>query len=185
MYVKLMDAFIVINCLIILFLSVNLDWISRYYINNPEYYEGISILPILFFASLFLGIYLNLSVWYKLTDKTIIGAYISGFGVLITILINFYFIPKHGYWASVWATIISYFMMMMVSYFLGKKAYPISYNVYKNVVIILATIIISLFCYQYLGKNFIIGNIIFVVAAIILITTQGIIPQRIVNKFKR
>jgi O-antigen/teichoic acid export membrane protein len=92
---------------------------------------------------LFLGIYLNLSIWYKLTDKTIIGAYISGIGVLITILINFYFIPKYGYWASTWATIASYFAMMVISYIWGHYKYPIPYNIYKNITVITITMLVS------------------------------------------
>ena len=182
MYVKLMDIFIAINCLIVLFLSVNLDWIAKVYINNPEYYEGISILPILFFASLFLGIYLNLSIWYKLTDKTIIGAYISAIGVFITIIINFYFIPKYGYWASTWATIASYFAMMVISYIWGHYKYPVPYNIYKNLIIILITMVVSLAYYQYLKQNIWLGNLIFLLLATILLKTENLIPQKILNK---
>lgn len=185
MYVKLMDIFIAINCLIVLFLSVNLDWIAKVYINNPAYYEGISILPILFFASLFLGIYLNLSIWYKLTDKTIIGAYISAIGVSITIIINFYLIPKYGYWASTWATIASYFVMMIISYIWGQYKYPVPYNVYKNAIVILITMVVSLAYYQYLKENIWFGNLIFLILATILLKSENLIPQKILNKISR
>lgn len=181
-YVKLMDIFISFNCLIILFLCVNLDWISKAYINNPEYYEGIGILPILFFASLFLGIYLNLSIWYKLTDKTIIGAVISGIGVLVTIVINFYFIPKYGYWASTWATISSYFVMMIVSYIWGHYQYPIPYHISKNLIVICVTAIVSLLCYQYLKEKIWLGNLIFIILAAILVKSQNLIPEQILRK---
>lgn len=182
MYVRLMDIFIAINCLIVLFLCVNLNWIAKVYINNPEYYEGIAILPILFFASLFLGIYLNLSIWYKLTDKTIIGAYISAIGVFITIIINFYFIPKYGYWASTWATIASYFAMMVISYVWGRYKYPVPYNIYKNIIIILITMVVSLVYYQYLKENIWLGNVIFLLLAAILLKSEKLIPQKILNK---
>lgn len=185
MYVRLMDIFIAVNCIIVLFLSVNLEWIAKIYINNPEYYEGIGILPILFFASLFLGIYLNLSIWYKLTDRTIIGAYISGIGVAVTILINFYFIPKFGYWASTWATLASYFVMMVISYIWGQYKYPVSYNIYKNIIVILVTILCSLLCYQYLKQNIWLGNVIFILLAAILIKNEKIIPERIINRIKK
>lgn len=184
-YVKLMDVFIAINCLIVLFLSVNIEWISHYYIRNPDYYEGIAILPILFFASLFLGIYLNLSIWYKLNDQTIVGAYISAIGVLVTIAINFYFIPTYGYWASTWATIASYFIMMVVSYIWGQIKYPIPYNIYQNSVIILITMLVSLGCYQYLRESVWIGNLIFLFLAVILVKTQKLIPASILQKLKR
>ncbi|WP_028121102.1 lipopolysaccharide biosynthesis protein [Epilithonimonas tenax] len=182
MYVKLMDIFIAINCLIVLFLSVNLNWIAKAYINNPEYYEGISILPILFFASLFLGIYLNLSIWYKLTDQTIIGAYISAIGVFITIIINFYFIPKYGYWASTWATIASYFAMMVVSYVWGQSKYPVPYHIYKNAMVILVTMVVSLAYYQYLKENIWLGNLIFLILATILMKSENLIPQKMLHK---
>ena len=184
-YAKLMDVFIAVNCMIILFLCVNLDWISKFYLRNPEYYEGIQILPILFFASLFLGIYLNLSVWYKLSDRTIVGSYISFIGAAVTIAINFYFIPKYGYWASAWATIASYFVMMIVSYIWGQKKHPIPYNVYGNIIIITVTIIVSLVYYQNFKHNIWLGNLIFLVLAILLIKTQKLIPQSLLNKIKR
>ncbi|WP_332031992.1 lipopolysaccharide biosynthesis protein [Kaistella sp.] len=184
-YAKLMDVFIAVNCMIILFLCVNLDWISKFYLRNPEYYEGIQILPILFFASLFLGIYLNLSVWYKLSDRTIIGSYISFIGAAVTIAINFYFIPKYGYWASAWATIASYFVMMIVSYLWGQKKNPIPYNLYSNIIVITVTIIVSLAYYQNFKHNIWLGNLIFLVLAIILIKTQKLIPQNLLNKIKR
>lgn len=183
-YAKLMDVFIAVNCLIVLFLCVNLDWIAKFYLRNPEYYEGIPILPLLFFASLFLGIYLNLSIWYKLADKTIVGALISFLGAAVTIGINFYFIPKYGYWASAWATLFSYFTMMFISYLWGQIKHPIPYNLRRNIIIILLTIIISLAYYQNLKHNILLGNIIFLVLTAILIKTQNLIPQSIIQKFK-
>ena len=177
-----MDIFIAINCLIVLFLCVNLDWIAKGYINNPEYYEGIGILPVLFFASLFLGIYLNLSIWYKLTDRTIIGAYISGIGVLITIFINFFFIPKYGYWASTWATIASYFAMMVISYIWGQYKYPIPYHIGKNLMVILITIITSFLCYQYLNEKIWLGNLIFIILATFLLKKEKLIPTKLISK---
>jgi O-antigen/teichoic acid export membrane protein len=131
---------------------------------------------------LFLGIYLNLSIWYKLTDKTIIGAYISGTGVLITILINFYFIPKYGYWASTWATIASYFSMMVISYIWGQYKYPVPYNIYKNIIVILITMVVSLVYYQYLKENIWLGNVIFLFLATFLLRKEKLIPAKILNK---
>lgn len=184
MYVKLMDIFIAVNCLIVLFLSVNLNWIAKVYINNPLYYEGIAILPILFFASLFLGIYLNLSIWYKLTDKTIVGAYISAIGVLVTVVINFYFIPKFGYWASTWATFASYLLMMVISYIWGQRKYPVPYHVYNNLIIICITMIVSLVYYQYLKENIWLGNLLFIFLATVLICSQNLIPDKLMAKLR-
>lgn len=184
-YAKLMDVFIAANCLIVLFLCINLNWIAQLYLNNPAYYGGISILPILFFASLFLGIYLNLSIWYKLADKTLVGAYISVLGAAVTIGVNFYFIPEYGYWACAWATLVSYFVMMTVSYIWGQKKHPIPYNLYGNVVLILITIILSMLFYQNFKDDIWLGNIIFIVLAAVLIKVQKLIPQSVLNKIKR
>lgn len=184
-YAKLMDVFIAVNCLIVLFLCINLDWISKFYLNNAEYYEGIAILPILFFASLFLGIYLNLSVWYKLADKTFVGAIISFLGAGVTIGVNFWFIPAYGYWASAWATLASYFVMMMVSFIWGQLRHPIPYNLYSNIVIILLTIVLSLIFYQNLKTDIWLGNIIFIALAAVLIKVQNLIPQSVLKKIRR
>jgi O-antigen/teichoic acid export membrane protein len=82
-------------------------------------------------ANVFLGIYYNQSIWYKLSGKTQYGAYIALFGAALTIGINILFIPKYGYMASAWATFIVYAIQMVISYFLGQKHYPIPYNLKK------------------------------------------------------
>ncbi|MDX1334007.1 MAG: polysaccharide biosynthesis C-terminal domain-containing protein, partial [Robiginitalea sp.] len=82
-------------------------------------------------ASFFLGIYHNLSVWYKVTDRTRFGAVISFAGAVITIAINYFFIPRYSYFASAWATLAAYGSMMLLSYFFGRKYYPIPYNLRK------------------------------------------------------
>ncbi|OQX97781.1 MAG: hypothetical protein B6I24_07640 [Bacteroidetes bacterium 4572_128] len=82
-------------------------------------------------ANLFLGIYFNLSIWYKLNDLTKFGAYLSIFGAIITIIFNFILIPKISYLGSAYATLICYFLMMICSYFLGQKYFPIKYELKK------------------------------------------------------
>jgi O-antigen/teichoic acid export membrane protein len=95
---------------------------------DEKFRSGANVIPILLMANLFLGIYYNLSVWYKLTNKTKFGAYISIIGALITISLNFYWIPRIGFTGSAWATFICYGSMMILSYLWGKKYYPIPYN---------------------------------------------------------
>ena len=92
-----------------------------------EYAEGIHIVPILAMASVFLGIYYNLSIWYKLTNKNMFGAYITIAGAVITLLLNIWWIPGLGYTGAAWATFICYAFMMVVSYIQGQKHYPIPY----------------------------------------------------------
>lgn len=158
-YAKLMDLFVIVNCVILLALCVNLNWLAKLYLANPAYNEGIPIVPIVLIAAVFLGIYLNMSVWYKLSDKTIFGAYISVLGAAVTIAVNFYFIPEYGYWASTWATFLSYFSMMTVSYFLGQYFYPVPYHMKKIVGYLSLSIFLSVLSYYVLDGNLIIGNL--------------------------
>jgi O-antigen/teichoic acid export membrane protein len=162
-YANLMNMFVIVNCVILLFLCANLGWLGKYYLSNSAYNSGIPIVPIVLIAAVFLGIYLNISVWYKLSDRTIFGAYLSILGALITIGINFYFIPKYGYWASTWATFFSYFVMMAVSYFLGQYYYPIPYHLRKNLIYLIASIAFSCVSYYVFGGNLLLGNALFLV----------------------
>jgi len=130
LYVRLMNYFVAIVCLIFLGVSLNID-IFKYFIANEVYWEGLKVVPILLMANVFLGIYLNQSIWYKLTNQTKFGAYISIAGAFLTILINYLFIVKYGYMASAWATLIVYGFQMVASYLLGQRFYPIKYNLRK------------------------------------------------------
>ena len=94
-------------------------------------WEAMSVVPLILLASFFLGIYHNLSVWYKVTDKTRYGAFISLIGAIITIGINLIFIPLIGYMASAIATVLAYGSMMVLSYYFGKSHYPVPYNFRK------------------------------------------------------
>lgn len=94
----------------------------------PAYHVGLKVVPIVLLGELFFGIYFNLSLWYKLTDQTRWGAYMSIFGFIITIAINVIFIPKYSYMACAWASFFANLSMMVVSYLVGQKKYPIPYN---------------------------------------------------------
>jgi O-antigen/teichoic acid export membrane protein len=129
-YVKVMNLFIATVCLVFLFVSLNID-LFKHFIQNEAYWTGLKVVPILLLANVFLGIYYNQSIWYKLSGKTQYGAYIALIGATLTIGINLVFIPTYGYMASAWATFIVYALQMLISYFLGQKHYPIPYNVKK------------------------------------------------------
>ena len=105
---------------------MNLPWIQ--FAISEKYRTGLVVVPILLLANLFLGVYFNLSIWYKLTGQTKFGAVITFIGAIITLSINFLFIPYYGYLACAWATFMSYGIMMIVSYLLGQKYYKINYN---------------------------------------------------------
>jgi O-antigen/teichoic acid export membrane protein len=129
-YVKVMNLFVATVCLVFLFVSLNID-LFKHFIQNEAYWTGLKVVPILLLANVFLGIYYNQSIWYKLSGKTQYGAYIALIGATLTIGINLVFIPTYGYMASAWATFIVYALQMLISYFLGQKHYPIPYNVKK------------------------------------------------------
>ena len=121
-----MKYFVIACSFLFLATTMNLKLIRN--MVSPAYWEGMSIVPILLVANLCLGIYFNLSVWYKLTGQTRFGAYITLVGASLTLLINFVFIPKYSYHACAWATLISYGSMMIISYFLSQKYYKTNYN---------------------------------------------------------
>ena len=130
LYIRLMNYFVAVVCLVFLGVSLNID-IFKYFISREEYWVGLDVVPILLLANVFLGIYFNQSIWYKLTNKTKFGAYISIGGAFLTILINYLFIPEYGYMASAWATLIVYALQMVASYLLGQRYFPINYNLRK------------------------------------------------------
>ena len=130
-YSKVMNYFIAAICIVFLVVSLNVDIIKIYFIPNEAYWEGLKVVPILLLANVFLGVYFNQSIWYKLSNQTKFGAYIAISGALLTLVINIVFIPKYGYMASAWATMLVYAFQMIVSYILGQKYYPIKYNLRK------------------------------------------------------
>ena len=105
----------------VMFLAVTLFLPVWKYFIDPKYWEGLKVVPILLLANMSLGIYYNLSIWYKVTNKTIAGARITLIGTAITILINYFFIPKYSYVASAWATFFCYLSMMVISFIWGQK----------------------------------------------------------------
>ena len=128
-YAKVMKYFIIFGLLIFLFVMLYID-IIKYFIGT-DYREGLKIVPIILLANLFLGIIYNLSVWYKLTNKTKFGAFIALIGAVITIVLNIILIPKIGYMGSAWATFFCYFAMMIISFAWSRKTYKIAYDI-KN-----------------------------------------------------
>lgn len=130
LYVRIMNYFIAAVCIVFLGVALNID-IFKEFIRNEDYWAGLGVVPILLVANVFLGIYYNQSIWYKLSGQTRFGAYIAIGGASITVLVNLIFIPIYGYWASAWATLVVYALQMIVSYILGQKYYPINYNLRK------------------------------------------------------
>jgi O-antigen/teichoic acid export membrane protein len=141
LYAKVLHYFTLLCCGVLMIISFNLDWI-KYLLSRPEFREGLYVVPLLLSANLFLGIYYNLSIWYKLTDRTRYGMWISLAGGALTLFLNIFLIPQMGYLGCAWATLTCYFTMSVVSYFLGQKYYFIPYRViYLSTIIALSGII--------------------------------------------
>ncbi len=140
-YVKVMNYFVVVVFLFFLVVSLNLD-IFKYFIPNSAYWEGLKVVPVLLLANVCSGIYINQSIWYKLSGQTKFGAYIAITGALFTLTILFIFIPIYGYMACAWATFFVYFGQMVASYILGQKHYPIPYNLKKFAIYSIVAIMI-------------------------------------------
>jgi O-antigen/teichoic acid export membrane protein len=125
-YADVMKYFVIFCMAIFLLVTLYID-VFQYFIGR-EFRAGLGVTPILLFANLFLGIYVNLSIWYKLTDRTLLGAFVSLGGALLTIGLNLWWIPLYGYVGSAWATLACYASMAFISYLLGRKYYRVAYD---------------------------------------------------------
>ena len=158
-----MDYFVITVCLIFVALIANIE-ILKYFIKGHDikqttlYWTGLGVVPPLVLGYVSLGVYINLSVWYKLSDQTKYGLYISGIGAILTIVLNVVFIPKYSYMASAWASLIAYASMMVLSYIWGQKNYPIPYNLKKNLGYIISSIIIVYLSFYVFKRNIFIGD---------------------------
>jgi O-antigen/teichoic acid export membrane protein len=146
-YARVMKFFILTVTLMFLLVALYLD-IWKYFINK-KMWEGLKVVPILLFANMFLGIYYNLSIWYKLSHKTTAGAYITLIGAAITLVINYLFIPRFSYLACAWATFLCYGSMMVISFIWGQKQYKIPYA-WKKLVAYLVIVAIIYFVHHFI-----------------------------------
>jgi O-antigen/teichoic acid export membrane protein len=156
-YARIMDYFVITVCIIFIALVSNIE-ILKYFIPNKSYWSGLRVIPPLVFGYVSLGVYMNLSVWYKLSDQTKYGLYISGIGAVLTIILNVLFIPKYSYMASAWTSLIAYTVMMILSYIWGQKNYPIPYNLKKNLSYIISSIVVVYLSFYIFKRNIYIGD---------------------------
>lgn len=155
-YARVMKFFVVIISVMFLVVSLFVP-IWKYFI-GPKYWGGLRVVPILLMANVFLGIYYNLSIWYKLSNKTIYGAWVTLLGAAITIIINHTFIPTYGYVACAWATFLCYGTMMVASFIWGQKHYKIPYA-WKKLLAYL--VIVSILFFVHKGMNSLFINLYF------------------------
>ena len=143
LFSKVMHWFIIFGCFALLSVSINLDILKVLLLGRPDYRWGVDVVPILLLANLFFGIFYNLSAWYKLTDRTYYGTWITIVGAIITIVLNYVLIPLYGFYGSAVVTLIAYVIMTTASYLLGRKYYPIPYATFKGMAYILVTCVVT------------------------------------------
>jgi O-antigen/teichoic acid export membrane protein len=153
-YARVMKFFVLTVCFMFLVVALYID-IWKYFLSKPAYWTGLRVVPILLLANIFLGIYYNLTIWYKVTHKTMAGAWVTLIGAAITLLINYLFIPKYGYMACAWATFLCYGSMMVISFVWGQKEYRIPYA-WKKLLAYIGIVVILYFIhklFQGIGLN--------------------------------
>ncbi|MEJ7694433.1 oligosaccharide flippase family protein [Daejeonella sp.] len=186
-YARIMNYFVVAVCLIFVLLVANIE-LLKYFIGGGNvfkyftgdyvisaaalkqqtlYWSGLKIVPVLLFGYLSLGIYINLSIWYKLSDQTRYGLYISGVGALLTIILNLIFIPHYSFVASAWISLTVYTVMAALSYVWGQKNYPIPYDLGRNLAYIFAAATIVFVSFVVFNRNLIVGNTLFVIFTLV------------------
>lgn len=177
-YAQITNYFVVLGSGIMLTVVVFADVLKEWFVRDEAYWEAMSVVPLILLASFFLGIYHNLSVWYKVTDKTRYAALISVIGALVTIVINYVFIPMIGYMASAIATVLAYGTMMVLSYYLGKSRYPVPYNFRKIIFYLSVSVLFSILSFYIFDRNLIIG-------ILLLLLFFGLIYKLENNKLKQ
>lgn len=166
-YATILHYFVIALAVLFLGLIANIE-LLKHFIRKEEYWVGLPAVPYLLFGYVCLGIYMNLSIWYRLSDQTRFGLYISIVGASITILLNFILIPKYSYMGSAWVSMLAYFVMMVISYVLGQKYYPIPYNLKRILSYLIISVILVILSFWVFNRNIYIGN------AMLLVFIAGI-----------
>ncbi len=162
LYSKIMDYFVLACSFVFLSIMMYLDVVMHFV--GQDFRVGVNVVPILLLANICLGVYYNLSIWYKLTGQTMYGAYVALFGATITIGLNYLLIPIIGYMGSAWATLACYASMMLVSYIVGQKFYPVNYSLNKITAYLGGAIVlyfINVFCVSYFNFSSLITKLAF------------------------
>ena len=181
-YAKVTEYFSFFASIVAMGIIANISWLKVIFITDHSYWTAMDIVPIIVIANLCFGIYYNLSTWYKVTDRTHFGTLISWFGAGLTIVLHFLFLKKYGFMVSAWVTFIAYFLMMVLSYFLGQKYYPIPYRIKKIsffLVLLMVFSLISVYIFKY---NFWLSNSLFVIYSGILLYSE---KEFILSKVKK
>lgn len=181
-YAKVTEYFSFFASIVAMGIIANISWLKVIFITDHSYWTAMDIVPIIVIANLCFGIYYNLSTWYKVTDRTHFGTLISWFGAGLTIVLHFLFLKKYGFMVSAWVTFIAYFLMMVLSYFLGQKYYPIPYRVKKISFFLVLLMVFSFISVKYFNYNVWLSNILFLIYSGILLYSE---KEFILSKVKK
>ncbi|MEY6432182.1 oligosaccharide flippase family protein [Thioalkalicoccus limnaeus] len=147
-YALVLNWFVISCVFVFLFVTLFID-VFQYFIGR-DYREGLVVVPILLLANLLLGIYINLSIWYKLTDRTLMGAAVALIGSAITVILLLWWVPRYGYLGAAWAHLVCYGSMALISYLLGRRFYPVPYDLRRvlgypayGVILYLASLVLA------------------------------------------
>lgn len=186
-YALITEYFTIFGAFILLFISVYTDFFKFLFIRDSAYWEALWVVPVILLANLCLGIYHSLSVWYKITDRTNFGAYISVIGMIITVILNFLLIPLISYKGSALATLATYFVMMSVSYFVGQKKYPIPYNIKKMSFYLTFSVLASFLVFYVLDRNVYVGTmvVLFYIGIVVLKEKKNVEKDKIMSGIKK
>ncbi|MFD2563608.1 oligosaccharide flippase family protein [Aquimarina rubra] len=171
-YARITKYFVILGSFIFLFVIVFVHVLKIAFLRDTSYWEAVKIVPFILLANFCLGIYHNLSVWYKVTDRTKFGAYISVFGAIITLMLNFLLIPEYTYVGSAIATLAAYGTMMVVSWYFGRKYYPIPYDLKKMGMYLGLSISFSIISFYVFDSNYIISIPLLLVFLVILYASE-------------
>ena len=171
-YAIILKYFTIVGTIGLIIITVYIDLLRPIFIKKESYLLALDIVPIILLANLCLGIYHNLSIWYKLTDKTQYGMYISLLGAAITIGFNVLFIPQLGFMACAYATLLAYGIMMLVSVFIGRKYYPVPYDFGRISLYLFGGTILSFLTYYQFDSNILIGTVFLCVFVLIVVLLE-------------
>lgn len=181
-YAKITEYFTYFAAVMAMGIIANISWLKLLFIPNASYWAALDIIPIIVIANLFFGIYYNLSTWYKVTDRTWVGTIISWLGAILTIVLNLVLLKKYGFMVSAYVTLGAYFVMMVLSYFLGQKYYPIPYNIQKISLTLVGLVLLSYISYQLFNANVWIGNGIFMIFTLAILYSERALINRSIRK---
>ncbi|TAE74581.1 MAG: polysaccharide biosynthesis protein [Bacteroidetes bacterium] len=178
LFAKVMLYFVIVCAIMWVGVCVNLPVITYFFLSNSKYHQALSLVPMMLLANLLLGIYFNLTIWFKLTNKTYFGTYIAFFGAICTLIGNLFFIPILGYWACVLTTFFTYLLMSIVCEYYGKKYFPVPYR-WEKIILYLGIggfliLFIQFFRFENIYFNFFFGNFVWGIYIFYLLINEKI-----------